>query len=188
MKNPPYGGFFTFSDRHDKPNSVRSFDRDDHLSGPAITGQLERRSPLMQRERCIHGARPCTGVRIWPFQPEVASRTLYERVSSLSASIVSARTSRLAADGHYPLPDCRRQSRRPVFGLSSLQRTAERSSMPVRTYYTISIRNSDYVTRTRSACTPLTSFACINGHAYMRCASEPVKGVDGGVNEPLPPV
>lgn len=86
-------------DRSSKPNSVLSKERRSSIWADSY---LSARAALL-----LSQARPCTEVRIWPFQPEIAFRTLYERASSLSASSVAVRTSRLTADGRYPLPCCR---------------------------------------------------------------------------------
>ncbi len=84
-------------DWHDKPSSVV----DDHLSRRSITRTLKRRSGILLSKLPV---RPCTEVRILPFHSGIAAGTLCVRASILSKLSVSVRTSRLAADGYYPLP------------------------------------------------------------------------------------
>lgn len=65
------------------------------------------------------GVRPCTGVRILPFQSYVSIRIIRQLAEPPPfGSGVSARTSRITAYGRYPLPFCPPDDE-PVSGLSS---------------------------------------------------------------------
>lgn len=100
---------------------------------------LPRTSSGTPHEHFHVGARPCSRVRVLPFQLGVAAKTIHlHGTPILSESGVSVRTSRLAADGCYPhehrLRDTWAHSRWASLGATFL--TFACAKVAVRTFLT----------------------------------------------------